>query len=401
MDLRFTTEELAFRDELRAFIGDHLPAEILERMRLGHAPNKAETVAWQRILNARGWAAYSWPKEYGGPGWSPVQRMIFLEENQLAPAPEVSSFNITMIGPVLIQFGSDEQKARFLPRAANIDDWWCQGFSEPGAGSDLAALKTSARRDGDDYVVNGQKIWTSTAHHADWCFCLVRTDPQAAKRQEGISFLLIDMQTPGITVRPIISIDGSHHLNEVFFDDVRVPVSLRVGEENRGWDVAKFLLGNERTGIARLGKSKERVAFAKEKAREMRSSGRPLIEDPHFRRRIAELETEIKALEITQMRVVSAHDRSREGKPDPLSSVLKVKGTELLQATTELAMDVGGPQAMPDWAHELEALSNEPELGPAWATESTRSYLFLRAASIYGGTNEIQKSILTKAVLGL
>jgi alkylation response protein AidB-like acyl-CoA dehydrogenase len=401
MDLRFTAEELAFRDELRAFIGDHLPADIRERMRLGHASKKAEIVAWQRILNARGWAAYSWPKEYGGPGWSPVQRMIFLEENQLAPAPEVSSFNITMIGPVLIQFGSDEQKARFLPRAANLDDWWCQGFSEPGAGSDLAALKTSARRDGDDYVVNGQKVWTSTAHHADWCFCLVRTDAQAKKRQEGISFLLIDMRTPGITVRPIISIDGSHHLNEVFFDDVRVPASLRVGEENRGWDVAKFLLGHERTGIARLGKSKERVAFAKEKAREMREGGRPLIEDPHFRRRIAELETELKALEITQMRVVSAHDRSREGKPDPLSSVLKVKGTELLQATTELAMDVGGPQAMPDWAQELEALSNEPDLGPAWATEATRSYLFLRAASIYGGTNEIQKNILTKAVLGL
>jgi alkylation response protein AidB-like acyl-CoA dehydrogenase len=229
----------------------------------------------------------------------------------------------------------------------------------------------------------------------------VRTDPQAKKRQEGISFLLIDMKTPGITVRPIISIDGSHHLNEVFFDDVRVPVALRVGEENRGWDVAKFLLGHERTGIARLGKSKERVKFARETAREMRANGKPLIEDPAFRHRVAQLETNIKALEITQMRVVSAHDKSHDGRPDPLSSVLKVKGTELLQATTELAMDVGGPLAMPDWAQELAALSNEPELGPEWATEATRSYLFLRAASIYGGTNEIQKNILTKAVLGL
>jgi alkylation response protein AidB-like acyl-CoA dehydrogenase len=302
---------------------------------------------------------------------------------------------------VLIQFGTEKQKQRFLPRAANIDDWWCQGFSEPGAGSDLASLKTAAKRDGDGYVVNGQKIWTSTAHHADWCFCLVRTDPQAKKRQEGISFLLIDMKTPGITVRPIISIDGSHHLNEVFFDDVRVPVSLRVGEENRGWDVAKFLLGHERTGIARLGKSKERVKFAREMARDMRANGRPLIEDPAFRHRVAQLETDMKALEITQMRVVAAHDKSHDGKPDPLSSVLKVKGTELLQATTELAMDVGGPLAMPDWAQELAALSNEPELGPEWAVEATRSYLFLRAASIYGGTNEIQKNILTKAVLGL
>ena len=259
MDLRFTPEELAFRDEVRAFIRDNLPAEIRERMRLGYGPRKEDTVAWQRILNKRGWAAMSWPKEWGGPGWTSVQKMIFLEENQVAPAPELSSFNITMLGPVLIQFGTEEQKKRFLPRAANLDDWWCQGFSEPGAGSDLASLKTAAKRDGDHYVVNGQKIWTSTAHHADWCFVLVRTNPNAAKRQEGISFLLVDMKTPGITVRPIISIDGSHHLNEVFFDDVRVPVENRVYEENRGWDVAKFLLGNERTGIARLGKSKERV----------------------------------------------------------------------------------------------------------------------------------------------
>jgi len=401
MDLRYTAAELAFRDELRAFFHDSLPGDIRERMRLGHMPSKDDIVRWQRILNQRGWAAYSWPKEHGGPGWTPMERMIFLEENQLAPAPEVSSFNITMIGPVLIQFGTDEQKRRFLPRAANIDDWWCQGFSEPGAGSDLASLKTAAARDGDHYIVNGQKIWTSTAHHADWCFCLVRTDPQAKKRQEGISFLLIDMKTPGITVRPIISIDGSHHLNEVFFDDVRVPVSLCVGEENRGWDIAKFLLGHERTGIARLGKSKERVKFAREAARQMRANSRPLIEDPGFRQRIAQLEVDIKALEITQMRVVSAHDKSHDGRPDPLSSVLKVKGTELLQATTELVMDVGGPLAMPDWAQELAALSNEPELGPEWATEATRSYLFLRAASIYGGTNEIQKNIVSKAVLGL
>src|ERR1700751_1765397 len=401
MDLRFTADELAFRDELRAFFRDNLPGDIRERMRLGHPPTKVDTVTWQRLLHPRNWAPHSWPEGHRGAGWGPVQRMIFLAETQQAPAPEVSSFNITMIGPVLIQFGTGAQKQRFLPRAANIDDWWCQGFSEPGAGSDLASLKTAARREDGHYIVNGQKIWTSTAHHADWCFCLVRTNPQAKKRQEGISFLLIDMKTPGITVRPIISIDGSHHLNEVFFDDVRVPVELRVGEENRGWDVAKFLLGHERTGIARLGKSKERVEFAREMAREMRANGKPLIEDPAFRHRVAQLETDMKALEITQMRVVSAHDKSHDGRPDPLSSVLKVKGTELLQATTELAMDVGGPLAMPDGAQELAALRNEPELGPDWATEATRSYLFLRAASIYGGTNEIQKNILTKAVLGL
>src|SRR5271169_1407634 len=401
MDLRFTPEELAFRDEVRAFIRDNLPADIRERMRLGYSPSKEDTVAWQRILNKRGWAAISWPKEWGGPGWTSVQKMIFLEENQVAPAPELSSFNITMLGPVLIQFGTDAQKQQFLPRAANLDDWWCQGFSEPGAGSDLASLKTAAKRDGDHYVVNGQKIWTSTAHHADWCFVLVRTNPNAAKRQEGISFLLVDMTTPGITVRPIISIDGSHHLNEVFFDDVRVPVENLVGEEHRGWDVAKYLLGHERSGIARLGKSKERVKFAKEMAQEMRAHGRPLIDDPAFRQRVAQLEVDLKALEITQFRVVSAYEKSEAGRPDQLSSALKIKGTELLQATTELAMDVGGPLAMPDWAQDLGALGNEPELGPAWAAEATKSYLFLRAASIYGGTNEIQKNILTKAVLGL
>jgi alkylation response protein AidB-like acyl-CoA dehydrogenase len=400
MDLRFSAEELAFRDEVRGFIRDNLPDDIREKLRLGHHMKKPEIVRWQRILNKKGWAAYSWPKEWGGPGWTPIQRMMFLEEIQTAPAPEVNPFNITMLGPVLIQFGTEEQKQRFLPRAANVEDWWCQGFSEPGAGSDLAALKTGARREGDEYIINGQKIWTSTAHEADWCFVLVRTDPNAPKKQQGISFLLVDMKTPGITVRPIISIDGSHHLNEVFFDDVRVPVSMRVYEENKGWDVAKFLLGNERTGIARLGKSKERVNFAKQKAMELRAHGKPLSEDPEFRRRIAALETELKSLEITQLRVLSGQ-KPGESRQDPLTAVLKLKGTELLQATTELAMDVAGPLAMPDWADELEALSNEPELGPVWATEATRSYLFLRAASIYGGTNEIMKNIVSKAVLGL
>ena len=267
-----------------------------------------------------------------------------------------------MIGPVLIQFGTDAQKRQFLARAANLDDWWCQGFSEPGAGSDLASLKTAAKRVNGHYVVNGQKIWTSTAHHADWCFVLVRTNPNAAKRQEGISFLLVDMKTPGITVRPIVSIDGSHHLNEVFFDDVKVPVEMRVHEENRGWDVAKYLLGNERTGIARLGKSQERVAASKEAARQVRRNGRPLIEDTAFRQRVAQLEIDMKALEITQYRVVSAYDKQRDGRPDPLSSVLKVKGTELLQASTELAMDVAGPLAMPVWAKELAEIANEPDL---------------------------------------
>jgi alkylation response protein AidB-like acyl-CoA dehydrogenase len=400
MDLRFTPEERAFREEVRAFIRDNLPADTRDRMKLGHPPRKEDTVRWQRILNAKGWAAVSWPKEWGGPGWTAIQRMIFLEENLMAPAPELLSFNITMIGPVLLQFGTDGQKQRFLPRAANLDDWWCQGFSEPGAGSDLASLKTAARLDGDHYVVNGQKTWTSTAHHADWCFVLARTDPNARKRQEGISFLLVDMKTPGVTVRPIVSIDGSHHLNEVFFDDVHVPVSMRVHAENKGWDVAKFLLGNERTGIARLGKSRERVQAAVAMAREVNFNGAPLIEDPAFRQRVAQLQVDMKALEITQYRVVSAYDKAKGGRADPLSSVLKVKGTELLQAATELAVDVAGPLATPIWAQELAAMNEADELLEA-ASAGAASYLMLRAASIYGGTNEIQKNILSKAVLGL
>ena len=363
MDLRFTPEEVAFREEVRGFIRDNLPAETRERLRLGHPASKQEIVTWQRILNKRGWAAINWAKEWGGPGWTPIQRMIFLEENLMAPAPELLGFNITMIGPVLIQFGTEEQKQRFLPRAANLDDWWCQGFSEPGAGSDLASLKTAAKRDGDHYVVNGQKIWTSTAHNADWCFLLVRTNPAAAKRQEGISFLLVDMKTPGITVRPIISIDGSHHLNEVFFDDVRVPVAMRVHEENRGWDVAKFLLGNERVGIARLGKSRERIDFAKDLAREVRSDGKPLIEDRAFRQRVAQLEVDIKGLEMMQLRVVSAYDKRSDGKPDPLSSAIKIRGSELLQATSELVMDVGGPLSMPAWGKRRRCRATSPSWG--------------------------------------
>ncbi len=401
MDLQYTPEENTFREEVRTFIRENLPAEIHHRMRIGYPPSKQDTVTWQRILNAKGWAGLSWPKQWGGPGWNAIQRMIFIEENLAFPAPELSSFNITMLGPVLLQFGTEAQKQKYLPRAANLDDWWCQGFSEPGAGSDLASLKTAAKKKGDTYVVNGQKIWTSTAHNADWIFALVRTDPQAKKRQEGISFLLIDMKTPGIEVRPIISIDGGHHLNEVFFTDVVVPAENLVGEENKGWNVAKFLLGNERTGIARLGKSKERVRYALEVAREVRMNGRPLIEDRNFRTRVAQMEVDMKALEITQLRVVSAFAKDNSGKPDPISSVLKIKGTELLQNTSELVMDVGGPQAMPVWQSELAAMTNEPSIGPEWAPQMAPAYLMLRAASIYGGTNEIQKNILNKAVLGL
>ncbi len=406
MELRFTEEEIAFRQEVRAFIRENLPAKTLERMRLGYPPTKQDVVTWQRILNKKGWATYKWPQEYGGQTWSPTMRMIFQDENMLAHAPEVNSFNITMIGPVLIQFGTPEQKERFIAPTANLDIWWCQGFSEPGSGSDLASLKTSAVRDGDDYVVNGQKIWTSTAHHADWIFALVRTNPQARKPQEGISFLLIDMKTPGITVRPIISIDGSHHFNEVFFDNVRVPVTQRVYEENKGWDVAKFLLGNERTGIARLGKSMARLEDIRDLSPHLRNRGAPLLDDKLQRERVASLEVRAKALEITQLRVVAKMMLKSDGKPDPFSSLLKIKGGELGQDTSELIMDAVGPLAMPQWAKELDLLNresgdNEPPIGPDYAGYAAGPYLMHRASSIAGGTTEIQKNILNKAVLRL
>jgi pimeloyl-CoA dehydrogenase large subunit len=402
MDLRFTADELAFRDEVRTFMRTALPADIRSKLVEGRRLKKDDIVVWQRILNAKGWAVPHWPAEWGGRNWTPIQSYIFLEELQQAPAPPPLGFGVTMCGPVIIAFGSEAQKKRFLPRIANLDDWWCQGFSEPGSGSDLASLKTSAKRNGSDhYVVNGQKTWTTTAQWADWIFCLVRTDP-AAKKQEGISFLLIDMKTPGITVRPIVTIDGGREVNEVFFDDVKVPAENLVGQENKGWDYAKFLLGNERTGIARVGMSKERIRRLRELATLERAHDRPLIEDERFRAKIAAVEVELKALEMTQLRVV-ANERNRKGnRPDPASSILKIKGSEIQQTISELLLEVVGPYALPYQPEYLdEERWNEPPVGPDWAPSLAPSYFNTRKVSIYGGTNEIQKNIIAKAILGL
>ena len=402
MDLRFTDEEVAFRDEVRTFFNENLPPAIREKLKEGRHTSKDELVEWTRILNKKGWAVSHWPKEYGGTGWTPVQQYIFLDELQQAPAPSPLPFGVSMVGPVIYTFGSEAQKKRFLPRIANLDDWWCQGFSEPGAGSDLASLKTTAKRDGDHYVINGQKTWTTLAQYADWIFVLARTDMAAAKRQEGISFILADMKTPGITVRPIITIDGSAEVNEVFFDDVRVPVENRVGEENKGWDYAKFLLGNERVGIARVGVSKERLRRIRELASATTDHGRPLIDLPRFREKLAAVEVELKALEMTQLRVVAAEAKRAKGKPDPASSILKIKGSEIQQATTELLTEVVGPYALPyRQEHEEEEGWNEPPVGPDWASTIAPTYFNTRKVSIYGGSNEIQKNIIAKAILGL
>ena len=396
MDLSFSKEELAFRDEVRAFFKEAVPAAMRQKMIEGRHPTKDEMVEWYRILNKKGWGVPHWPVQYGGTGWTSVQDYIFNEELQLAPAPQPLAFGVSMVGPVIYTFGNEAQKQRFLPRIANVDDWWCQGFSEPGAGSDLASLKTKAERRGDKYIVNGQKTWTTLAQYADWIFCLVRTDP-TAKKQSGISFLLIDMKSKGISVRPIITIEGGHEVNEVFFDDVEVPVENLVGEENKGWDYAKFLLGNERTGIARVGMSKERIKRIKQMAGQVQADGQPVLDNPRFRDKLTAVEIELKALEMTQLRVVADEGKHGKGKPNPASSVLKIKGSEIQQATTELLMDVIGPYAAPYDIHGEDG-SNE---AMDWTAQVAPSYFNNRKVSIYGGSNEIQRNIICKAVLGL
>jgi pimeloyl-CoA dehydrogenase large subunit len=402
MDLNLSPEEAAFRDEVRAFIKAELSPETQQKMILGREIGKHDFVEWQRKLDEKGWAVPHWPVEYGGKNWSPMQEYIFLDELQQAPAPSPLPFNVSMVGPVIANFGSDEQKKKFLPDTASLKIWWCQGFSEPGAGSDLAGLKTTARREGDFYIINGQKTWTTLAQYADWIFVLARTNPQAEKKQQGISFILVDMKTPGVTVRPIQLIDGGREVNEVWFDEVKVPAENLVGQENRGWDYAKFLLGNERMGIARIGISKQRIRRIKELATLERYGDTQLLDQPWFREKLANVEIELKALEITQLRVVAeARKRGKHGVPDPNSSILKIKGSELQQATTELMMDVVGPYVVPfPESMDDEDRGNEPHIGPDYAASAAPSYFNNRKVSIYGGSNEIQRGIIAKAILG-
>ena len=398
MELNFTPEEIAFRAEVRAFLTTAVPEETRRKVELGQRLSREEMVRWTRILNNKGWAAPAWSPQWGGCDWTPTQQYIFKEELHMAAAPEPISFNMNMIGPVLIAFGTQEQKQHFLPRIRNMDYWFCQGFSEPGAGSDLAALRTSAVRDGEDYVVNGQKLWTSGAHHSDWCFLLVRTNREARK-QQGITFLLMEMKTPGITVRPIITLDGYHETNEMFLDNVRVPIANLVHQEDKGWDVAKFLLGSERGGIARVGLSKFRVRRAKQLARKVMLGEHSLAEDPRFRERVAAVEVELKALEITQMRVIADAHKYHQT-PDPRSSILKMKGSELQQAATELLLDVAGYNAMEFDAEFLRGEGRSP-IDEDWALTIAPNYYWARHVSIVGGSNEIQRNILAKSLLGL
>jgi len=401
MDLRFSPEENAFRGEMRDFFRAKVPASIRKKVSEGRHLDKEELVTAHKVLHERGYAVPHWPKQWGGADWTPVQHYIYTEELQLNCVPPPLAFNVSMCGPVIIAFGTEQQKKRFLPRMAALDDWWCQGFSEPGAGSDLAGLKATAVRQGDHYLVNGQKTWTTLAQYADWIFCLCRSDP-SAKKQLGISFLLIDMKTPGVTVRPIVTLDGGREVNEVFFDDVKVPLENLVGQEHRGWDCAKFLLGNERTGIARVGYSKQRIERIKELAARVNAGDRPLIADERFREKIAAVEVELKALEMTQMRILSEDRKRTDNRPNPKSSILKIKGSEIQQATTELLLQIAGPLALPYQPEPDDPAfsSNEAPLDSNWAAPAAPGYFNYRKVSIYGGSNEIQRNIIAKAVLG-
>ena len=394
MDLNYSAEELAFRDEVRGWLAANLPAELRKKVSDYEDLSRDDLLRWHKVLARKGWVAPAWPKEWGGTSWNVVQRYVFEEECGYAGAPPLIPFGLAMCAPVLLKFGSEAQKKKFLPRIYNGDDFWCQGYSEPGSGSDLASLKTRAVRQGEHYVVNGQKIWTTLGHYADWIFCLVRTDTSVEKRQEGISFLLIDMKAPGITVRPLILMDGGHEVNEVFFEDVKVPLENLVAEEGKGWTVAKYLLGHERMGTGRIGASKRELAKLKEFAAGQTKDGRPLIDDPRFRDKVTRVEVELMALEITNLRFL---DQLRGGRaPGAEVSMLKIKGTEIQQALTELMMQAVGPLAQP-----LAPTDGAEEGFDEFTAALAPRYCNFRKTTIYAGSNEIQRNIIAKMSLGL
>ncbi|MDB5432353.1 MAG: pimeloyl-CoA dehydrogenase large subunit [Caulobacter sp.] len=403
MDLDFLPEHAEFRKEVRGWIEANYPAEVKRKQASGEEMTKEDILSWHRILYAKGWLTPSWPVEYGGTGWDPVRKYIWSEE--LARAGTIqNSFGIGMIGPVLYTYGTAEQKAKFLDATRSGDIWWCQGYSEPGAGSDLAGLSTKAERiTGDDgkeyYLVNGQKTWTTQGQFADWGFFLVRTDP-TAKKQEGISFLLVDMKSPGITVRPIITIDGGHEVNDVFLENVKVPVENRVHEENKGWTAAKFLLAHERSGIAGVARSKRGIERLREIAKDVRSDdGGSLLADPDFQRKVAELEIDLAALEYTELRTLAGESSGRG--PGPEANLLKIKGTEVGQRLTDLTLEAAGHYGAPYFRGFPKDGNNAYPIGPDFAHRAAPTYFNMRKTSIFGGSNEIQRNIIAKVVLGL
>ena len=400
MHVSFSPREEAFRDEVRAFFAAEFPSKLRHKIDHGIPLERDDYIGYQKLLHARGWFAADWPVEYGGTGWTPVQKYIYASEMAAAEAPDVVAFGVKMVGPVIYTFGSDEQKKRFLPDILESNVWWCQGYSEPGAGSDLASLKTRADLDGDVYVLNGTKTWTTLAQYADWIFVLARTNTDVARRQEGISFLLVDMQTPGITVRPIITLDGEHEVNEVHFENVRVPLANLVGEEGKGWTYGKVLLQHERTNLAGVGRSKTRLRKLRARCAEPVHGGAPLAEDRNFMRRLAATEVELKALEFTELRTLAAVAAGKA--PGPESSILKIKGTEVSQAIDALTMDAAGYYALPFVPGQyVDGFDESQFIGDGKEALTSLRYFNNRKASIYGGSNEIQKNIVAKHVLGL
>jgi alkylation response protein AidB-like acyl-CoA dehydrogenase len=393
MHTNFSKDDIAFRDEVRKFFDDEFDSTLAKNLGDGHGDNYKESIiAWQKKLHKKGWIAPNWPKEFGGTGWTDTQKFIYESERGLAGVPDVLPFGLKMVGPVIYTFGTQEQKDRFLPKILSSDHWWCQGYSEPGAGSDLASLTTSADYAGANYLVNGRKIWTSLAQYADWIFCLVRTS-KGARKQEGISFLLIDMSSPGITVKPIITIDGRHSLNEVLFENVSVPVENLIGEQDKGWTYAKALLAHERTNMAEVADSKRMLTELKDKASKSIGGGRCLADDQVFQKQVSDVELDLMALEYTELRALASI--AEKGMPGPESSLLKIKGTEISQQLHELHLKVaahhGGAVAL------TEERYDEIQVG----SDARNRYLYGRAATIYGGSNEVQRNVIAKAVLGL
>ncbi len=399
MNADFTAEELQFEQEVREFLQNDFPADYREKIDAGIRLSKEELVHWQKILYKKGWAAPNWPVEYGGTGWTATQKHIFATEMGLIGAPEPVPFGMKMVAPVIMAYGSDEQKQRFLPDILESNVWWCQGYSEPNSGSDLASLKTSAVRDGDEYVVNGSKTWNTYGQYADWIFCLVRTD-NSVKKQEGISFLLIDMKSPGITLKPIVLLDGHAEVNEVFFDDVRVSASNLIGEENKGWTYAKVLLTHERTNISGVPRGKRRLAALKRIASNTDDGfGGNMMDNTAFKKKLAEAEIELQALEYSELRTLAALSVGKA--PGPESSILKIVGTELAQLMDELFVDLAGYHCLPFVPEQFEDGFQGESIGPGNSAAAALTYFNNRKLSIFGGSNEIQRNIISKAVLGL
>jgi hypothetical protein len=400
MNVTFSAEELAFRTEVRQFFENEFPADILKKQRDAVPLNRDDVVRWHKKMYEKGWAAPNWPEEYGGTGWSPVQKYIFADEQARVNAPPFLSFGVSMVGPIIYTFGSEEQKQRFLPNILQFNHWWCQGYSEPGAGSDLASLKTRADRNGDHYVVNGTKTWTTLGQHADWIFCLVRTNSDVARRQEGISFLLIDMQQPGVSVKPIVLLDGEHEVNEVHFENATAPLENLVGEEGKGWTYGKVLLQHERTGIAGVAGSKYRLAKLKARAAQSIRGAAPLSSDRIFMRKIAAAEVELRALEYTELRTLASIASGKA--PGPESSILKIAGTELRQIIDSLCMEAAAYYALPYVRDQYTTdFPLDERIGDGTETDTSLTYFNDRKVSIFGGSNEIQKNIIAKHVLGL